>query len=1002
MSDQLAYRIILVYGPQETESAEERERFMTDVAVEVQHSKDNNEVPILLGDFNAKMDVATNGEVIPESGNGRLLCELVKEQELDIINFSAQCEGKWTHVIRTTEAKSCLDYVITSKSFSKSVKSMLIDEDCVICPFSVKKKKGKCEEKVFSDHNSIILEAVIDMPKRVQQENRYIWKLPDDSKVQLLQLTSTENFTPPPRSRSPQTQYDNFEKEVNKLLKAVALCIKIKDKPNHPGKCPKRFLEIFKMLAKFGARGKIQRRVAAQYKNIIINLNGKEVRRERARRLKDTISSLTISGRFSRQQFWKVRKSVYRKFESCSSVQDRNGKEVFEDHLIRKAYQEEFMSRLSHRQISPPLTEYESKTNELAAVYVEEAELQKGPPISLKELDYVIDNLKNGAPGSDAIPVDFYANIGCGFKDYLLGVLNDLKEASWIPHQWQLTLITTIYKNKGTRKVLRNYRGIFLTQIISKIYEKIMILRSKEALNKVTKLQAGSRSNRGSLDNLFLLQGCIDHAKHLNVSLYVTVYDFAQCFDALWLEDCIVSLWKLGIRDETLSTLYNMNKEAIIQVNTPVGTSSKFSQETIVKQGTVSGPPMCSTSTAEFAAMNKVRGFPIGNFSVSTMILVDDILNTNSAPDDVIESHENMEEFSEVKRLPVNGKKCFVLPVNTKDHHKIPSLKHKGIRLEIVDSVLYLGNMFNDKGNNKDKVKDRTNKAKAVMIDTLSLCSELTLGVYMVQSLLLTHNMMFLPTLLYGAQTWTNFTAEDSKQIKTIQLKFLKRILRVPASACNAVVFLELGVLPALWEIHIMKLTFLHHILTLEDDDPVKLMYQEQLKIPHEKNWANEVAELRSIYLILDSDEEIAAVSKEEWKAEVHNIVKTQAVVSLNEEKNALTKSSVYPDAENLKTSKYLSFFTVSNACLLFRVRCRIVDTKDLHQYKYGDDKVCRCCGVSDETLAHVLGECPALTSQRCAVGDEFSDDLGVLEKVVLRVQEFVDIVEEETAAEEE
>ena len=335
--------------------------------------------------------------------------------------------------------------------------------------------------------------------------------------------------------------------------------------------------------------------------------------------------------------------------------------------MIRKAYQTEFLNRLSHRKINSALKEYEAKTNFLAKLYVDEAECVKGPPIMMEELDTVVNNLKSGAPGPDMFPTDFYTNMGLGFKVYLLEVLNELKRQMWIPYQWESTLIRTIYKNKGSRKVLRNHRGIFLTQIIAKMYERIMISRKKEALDSVSKLQSGSRSKRSSLDNLFLLHSCIDHAKHMNVPLYVTVYDFAQCFDALWLEDCIVSMWNIGVKDETLSTLYRMNKKATIQVKTPVGISEKFSCETIVKQGTVSGPPLCSTSTAEFVDRNKVRGFPIGGYCISSMILVDDILNTNTAPDDVIQSHENMGEFSQVKRLPVNGKKCFVLPVKREE-----------------------------------------------------------------------------------------------------------------------------------------------------------------------------------------------------------------------------------------------------------------------------------------------------------------------------------------------
>ena len=499
-----------------------------------------------------------------------------------------------------------------------------------------------------------------------------------------------------------------------------------------------------------------------------------------------------------------------------------------------------------------------------------------------------------------------------------------------------------------------------------------------------------------TLDNMFLLQGCIDHAKHMNLPLYITVYDFAQCFDALWLEDCIVSLWKLGLRDETLSTMYQLNKKAVIQVKTPIGMTDQFIRDTIVKQGTVSGPPMCSTSTAEFLELNKVRGFPIGSTSISSMILVDDVLNANLCPDDVIKSHDNMESFSLIKRAPLNGAKCYILPINSKHPFKIPCLKHNNINLEVVAKVLYLGNMFNKKGDNKDKIEDRVQKGKTCMIESLSICNEITLGIYTIQSLLLAHNMIFIPTMLYGAQTWTNLTAEDKRVLRTTQSQFLKRILRVPSSVSTSVTFMELGVMPVISEIHILQLTFLHHVLTLEEDDPVKYVYREQLKIPEEKNWANEVMKLRADYEIPESDSEILDVPKDEWKAQVEDTVRSKTVCDLNQEKNSLSKSSSYPDAEYLLTSRYLYHFKASQSCLLFRVRSRSIDIKEAQRYKYGEDMVCRGCGNSPETINHVLCECPSLKSQQCSRGDEYSEVLATLEKVVLRAEEFMQMIDNE------
>ena len=79
----------------------------------------------------------------------------------------------------------------------------------------------------------------------------------------------------------------------------------------------------------------------------------------------------------------------------------------------------------------------------------------------------------------------------------------------------------------------------------------------------------------------------------------------------------------------------------------------------------------------------------------------------------------------------------------------------------------------------------------------------------------------------------------------------------------------------------------------------------------------------------------------------------------------------------------------------MFRIRCRIIDIKEVQRYKYGDDLTCRGCENCPETVNHVLCECTALNSPRCSVGDEYSEILETLEKVVRRAEEFLEIVEE-------
>ena len=109
----------------------------------------NGDFPIVLGDLNAKME-QNDKSIATLSPNGKLLKSIVENQHLTVLNFTETCVGKWTHVIRTTGKSSVLDYVMIGNEAYLYVKETVIDEDCVFCPFAIKRNKIQ-----YSDHNAI-------------------------------------------------------------------------------------------------------------------------------------------------------------------------------------------------------------------------------------------------------------------------------------------------------------------------------------------------------------------------------------------------------------------------------------------------------------------------------------------------------------------------------------------------------------------------------------------------------------------------------------------------------------------------------------------------------------------------------------------------------------------------------------------------------------------------------------------------------------------------------
>ena len=74
----------------------------------------------------------------------------------------------------------------------------------------------------------------------------------------------------------------------------------------------------------------------------------------------------------------------------------------------------------------------------------------------------------------------------------------------------------------------------------------------------------------GTIDNMIMMRAVIYNNRRLNRKSYCYFADAYKCFDKLWLKDCLVELWRAGMREREVYMLYEMNKESHIVIETPV------------------------------------------------------------------------------------------------------------------------------------------------------------------------------------------------------------------------------------------------------------------------------------------------------------------------------------------------------------------------------------------------------------------------------------------------
>ena len=70
--------------------------------------------------------------------------------------------------------------------------------------------------------------------------------------------------------------------------------------------------------------------------------------------------------------------------------------------------------------------------------------------------------------------------------------------------------------------------------------------------------------------------------------LKLKIYDYAQMFDSINLEEALSDIYNVGVDDNTLSLLYQANAEVHMAVKTPAGLTERQTIKDIVLQGTLS------------------------------------------------------------------------------------------------------------------------------------------------------------------------------------------------------------------------------------------------------------------------------------------------------------------------------------------------------------------------------------------------------------------------------
>ena len=128
----------------------------------------------------------------------------------------------------------------------------------------------------------------------------------------------------------------------------------------------------------------------------------------------------------------------------------------------------------------------------------------------------------------------------------------------------------------------------------------------------------------------------------------------------------------------------------------------------------------------------------------------------------------------------------------------------------------------------------------------------------------------------------------------------------------------------------------------------------QQLNIPYEQNWGNEINLLKKKYNITSSTNEIIAMSRDKWKTKVKTIISQYAFEEMKVIASKMSKLKEISYTE-LKVQPYLVQLKPNIARSAMKIRLGMIDCRINYKNKYKQNLMCSKCSREEETVTHLV-----------------------------------------------
>jgi hypothetical protein len=445
--------------------------------------------------------------------------------------------------------------------------------------------------------------------------------------------------------------------------------------------------------------------------------------------------------------------------------------------------------------------------------------------IKEEELKHAIFSQKdNKSPGPDQLYAEYFKASYDIIQPILLNLYNRLFIHGEYPSSWGEGIINPIFKG-GDKTQAKNYRGITLINILSKIYSQILLNRLTlwaTKNNTLNDVQYGFQKGKSTVDCIFLINSIISKTLSCGKKLYCVFLDYEKAFDRV---DRVL-LWQKLLTQNVSTKFVKAVTAMYSSVRSYVRHSSKLSEPIIsnvgLKQGDPSSPLLYMlfvNDILESINSDLQNLFSIDTIKLFIILYADDTVIFSLSPDSLQSILNDIELYCNTWGLKINTSKTKVVIFEKGRHTSHDFILNNEI-LEIVTSFKYLGVELYKNGNWHRTQQKIALHGQRSLHNLFRITSQVTLPLNEICNLF---DTLVSPVLNYSSEVWGN---NQAKSIELIHTKFCRKILCVKKSTNLSGLYGELGRMPLLIQRQINVLKYWVKILKLPNENLLKKVYQ--------------------------------------------------------------------------------------------------------------------------------------------------------------------------------